>query len=556
MSSDKSKVTDNATDIVIADRQVVLHCAVSAALLWLAGPPLKLWPLALIAIVPWLKLVQMPGRLDRRGLWIVLAISTVYWMITLQGLRHAHPAIYAGWIALSAYLAVYHVLFVWMTRRLIGRGVSLLVAAPLVWITTELLRNYLFSGISVLMLGHAMADVPVMIQIADLAGTYGVGWVLMVVNVAIVSVLGLRNGIWQQKARRRSAIAAMTVASAYLIATLGYGTFRLSEETGKPLATFLLLQRNEEVEYLQSQGRELEIFESYAEQAIAAVRRSNRPIDAVVWPESMFSGGAAWMFADDDVVVPAEAMMSAEEFATGIRDQRDYIEQRSGTIGRMMIDGAKQTSPPVMIAGCGVIRYGETPAAYSGVLHVDPNGKVASWYGKMHLVMFGEYIPLLPWIPGAQSLIPPGMGLAVGEKPGRMNVNDTMVSPNICIETAVERVTVAQVHWPGMPPTDVIVTVTNDGWFDDSSLIDHHLRCVQLVAAGVRRPILSSANNGPTAWVDDRGIVVDRLPQGIKGEVMATPTQNRRTSLYVKLGDWPIRLLGLMTAVMLFVPRK
>ena len=476
-------------------------------------------------------------------------------MVSLQGLRHAHPAIYAGWFALSAYLAVYHLLFIWLTRRLIDRHISLQIAAPLAWMTTELVRNYLLSGISVLMLGHAMADVPAMIQIADLAGTYGVGWVLMVINVALVSSLGY----WKGSVDRKSAITAACVATAYLVATLGYGAFRIRDTADNPpkknLATFLLLQRNEEVNYLQSQQRELEIFDAYAKQAVDAVARSEQAIDAVVWPESMFSGGAAWMIAGDDMVVPAEANMPATEFAAGITQQQDYIQRRARYLGELMTASSSQPNPPSFIAGCGVVRFAETPQSYSSVLHVDPSGSVEAWYGKMHLVMFGEYIPILPWIPGAKSLMPPGMGLATGQKPGRMQIADTVVSPNICIETAVERVTGAQVHWPGLPSPDVVVTVTNDGWFDDSSLIDHHLRCVQLVAAGVRRPILSAANNGPTAWIDDRGSIVERLQQGVNGTILATPTANNRISFYTRVGDWPMRLLALVTIGLAFFKR-
>ena len=98
---------------------------------------------------------------------------------------------------------------------------------------------------------------------------------------------------------------------------------------------------------------------------------------------------------------------------------------------------------------------------------------------------------------------------------------------------------------------DVIVTVTNDGWFDDSSVIEHHLRCAQLVAVGCRRPILSAANNGPTAWIDSSGRVVDRLSTGSNGAIIATPIRDERTSLYVRMGDWPAKVLALVSLIAL-----
>ena len=124
--------------------------------------------------------------------------------------------------------------------------------------------------------------------------------------------------------------------------------------------------------------------------------------------------------------------------------------------------------------------------------------------------------------------MPPELGLKTGAGPKRFEINGKSVSPNVCIETAVERVTVNQLRQlrqsGGLP--DVIVTVTNDGWFDDSSVIDHHRRCAQLVAVGCRRPILSAANNGPTVWIDSRGQVIEQVANRSNGVLIATPQQD------------------------------
>ena len=173
-----------------------------------------------------------------------------------------------------------------------------------------------------------------------------------------------------------------------------------------------------------------------------------------------------------------------------------------------------------------------------------------SWYGKTHLVLVGEYNPVLGSLPGIRSILPM---LTQGDGPKQFVVGETTVAPNICIETAVERVTINQMgamHFQQKLP-DVIVTVTNDGWFDDSSVIDHHLRCAQLVAVGARRPILSSANNGPTTWIDSCGQIVKRLETGTNGAIIATPSKDSRTSLYIRIGDWPARLLAIVCIIYL-----
>ncbi|TWU46419.1 apolipoprotein N-acyltransferase [Rubripirellula reticaptiva] len=527
--------------------QVALIALASVSMLWLAGPPLGIWPLAFFAIMPWLYLATSPTPLTRNCYWFIWIASTAYWLIALQGLRHAHPVMYACWIALSAYLAVYHVAFVGVTRRAISRGVPLLVAAPIVWVATELVRNYFLTGISAAMLGHLVVDVPVMIQIADLFGSYGVGVVLVCSNVATF-VTWQR---WRGLASSRSALVASSFASALLIASIAYGMFRTSEPIGESLGTFALLQRDEEVNYVQSPERQEEIFQNYANQAVKAVRESEEPIAMIVWPESMFSGATPWMTAAPDATIPAEASMTAEEFQAGVADHQRYFTQRCRYIQQLMVGANSKVPPPELLAGCGVIDYADTPQMFSGVIHVDTNGDIVDWYGKTHLVLVGENIPLVCDLPWIGQMVP---HLNKGEGGKRMEIAGIGVSPNICIETAVERVTVNQMRSlasTGEMP-NMIATVTNDGWFDDSSVLEHHLRCAQLVAVGIRRPIVSAANNGPTAHIDSNGKVVARLANGTNETLITKPRKDDRSSVYVRIGDLPAWCCVLIVAFFVF----
>lgn len=523
-------------------------------MLWLAQPPLAWWPLAFVSLLPWLDIIAMPTSIPRRGWWMIYVTSLIYWLVTLQGLRHAHPLMFLCWFALSAYLAVYHVAFVGLTRRLIRRGAPLIMAAPLVWVSTECVRNYFLTGISAAMLGHTMADVPWMIQIADLAGSYGVGFVIVCVNVALFT-----SARWRGNTQaRRTEIATALLSTAVLLSTTAYGIYRTGQPMGDPLATFALLQRDEVVEYEQSAEREVEIFQGYGRQAIAAVADSDRMIDVIVWPESMFTGGSPFVSANVDAVMPTqyadvypEAVDDPNLFRSMVAQQRDYFDRRSDEVQTVIASQANRPAPAIL-AGCGVVHYDDKMNVYSGVVWIDKSGDVVDWYGKTHLVMFGEYIPIAPWIPGLRSLIPPGMGLQVGDGAEAWNFNGTIVTPSICIETAVERVTVNQVgslRSQGQTP-DVVVTVTNDGWFDDSSILQHHLRCAQLVAVGIRRPVLSAANNGPTASIDGNGQIVARLEAGVNNTLIATPNRDDRDSVYVRIGAIPAWLCVMAVGVL------
>ena len=205
------------------------------------------------------------GSIARDYVWVWL-VATIYWLVTLQGLRHAHPAMYACWVALAAYLAVYYSLFVWAARRILQRRIvpapfMLIAVAPAAWVAIECLRNYLLTGISAAMLGHTMADVPLMIQTADLWGTYGLSASIVCVNVAIV----VSWQLYHHEVDRKSTVATIGFVLMLLVGMISYGVFRLSQPLGESLATFALLQRDEEVVYEQSSDREVEMFRSYAQ---------------------------------------------------------------------------------------------------------------------------------------------------------------------------------------------------------------------------------------------------------------------------------------------------
>jgi apolipoprotein N-acyltransferase len=523
----------------------------SAVLPWLGQPPLAWWPLALVAVIPLLYASTMVA-MNRKQYALLYLAAVIYWALTLQGLRHANPLIYPCWIALSAYLAIYPILFVIVLRRSLRLGIPMSVAAPLAWVGMECIRNYLLTGISAAMLGHTMAEVPLMIQIADLGGTYAVSLVLVSFNVALLSL-----ATWQWPGRRdvaaprRFPAGAIAVAIVLMAATLLYGRFRLGQSTAPGPTTFALIGRSEPVEYDQDSSRELELFGAYAEESIEAFESTPEAIDAVVWPESMFTGTLPWLMGEGNERLAQEMGLSENEIKATIAERRRAFQFRAASLQGML---AQRNGPgsvaPDIVAGCGVVDYGQTPRAYSGIVHVGPEGALQAWYGKMHLVMFGEYIPLVRHVPLVRDWVPKNLGLTAGETAKRFEVGRSSVCPNICIETAVERVPIKQVRQlrqgPGGSLPDLIVTVTNDMWFDDSSVVRHHLRCAQLVAVACRRPILSAANNGPTVWIDSNGRVVRGLPQGGRGSVIARPELDDRTSLVVRIGDWPARICAML----------
>ncbi|MEX0824820.1 MAG: nitrilase-related carbon-nitrogen hydrolase, partial [Pirellulaceae bacterium] len=207
---------------------------------------------------------------------------------------------------------------------------------------------------------------------------------------------------------------------------------------------------------------------------------------------------------------------------------------------------------PAMLVGCGVLRFDAQEEHYSGAVLIDSKSEVASWYGKRHLVMFGEYVPFAGWMPWLYKVLPISGGVTPGPEPVAMEVDDFLLAPNICFETVVEHVTIHQVRElaaRGDAP-DMVINITNDAWFDGSSLLDHHRRCSQMVAIGCRRPVLMASNVGPTVWVDGAGRIVQSLPKQTHGSILARPVSDGRWGLYQAIGDWPARGLAFACLVL------
>ncbi len=551
---------DNSS-VRLTQKPIWIGSIAAPAALWLSQPPVNFWPLAFVAIIPWILVARTiatnPCGGTKRDYGVVWLASAIYWLGSLQGLRLAHPLMFIPWGLFGFYLAAYHVLFVALVRRCLDRPVPMIVAVPVVWVGLECIRNYLFTGISVLMLGHHVVDVPHLIQIADIFGTYGVSFLVAMINVAVWMVCG---NLWNRTATK-SMIATTAITTAATIATVVYGSHRITEPTGTDLATFALIQRSEPIEYNHSVDHERQIFSNYLKQSVQAAATADKKIDALVWPESMFTGAEPWRIVDPNATIPDEFEGSDDEFQQLIGNLQSYFTERARYVQSMIAsavaDHGSPTHRPQILAGCAVVRYADQPHAYSGFVNIAADGTMTDWYGKTHLVMFGEYIPIAPYIPLIRSLVPPGLGVTPGPGPKRFAVGDTVVAPNICIETAVERVMVNQLasYEHDLIP-DLIVTVTNDGWFDDSSVIDHHLTCARLLAVGCRRPILSAANSGPTAWIDGCGKVEQMLETGIHGSLIATPTKDSRISTYLRIGDWPARFCLLLMIVIGLAPKR
>ena len=154
---------------------------------------LVVWPAAL-----WLSALHRRWR--DRPYWTLWLAGLLFWLATLNWLRFPHWATGLGWLAMSCYFAVYFPLFVGLSRVAVHRfRVPVILAAPAVWTGLELARADVLTGMAMASLGHTQYRWIELIQISDLAGAYGVGFLVMFVAACLARMLpcdGHRRAVW------------------------------------------------------------------------------------------------------------------------------------------------------------------------------------------------------------------------------------------------------------------------------------------------------------------------------------------------------------------------
>lgn len=484
-------------------------------LFWAALPPLELAPLAWLAPVPWVLLIRqqsLSGRRPYRALWLssfAFYLAALYW-VTLP-----HWATSFGLLALAFYLALYFPLFIGLSRVAVHRlRISPVLAAPVVWTGLELARGHLLTGFGMAALGHTQFRWPLVLQISDFAGGYGVSFVLVLIAACLASALPC-------EAQRRRWWPLLPGAVA-LAAVLGYGAWRLQQELTGPAAKVALIQGSIDIEMKHDPEQGQRIFDEYFGLSRQAVE-AHPDVELIVWPETMFR--YPWFRFDKDYVPPADADWSPAQLESR---SRQAIQQTVSPLGK-----------PFLLGIDTVHQKADGVERFNTALFTDGGGNPGEHYYKCHLVPFGEYVFLADVFPWLYRLTPLEGGLHAGQSPQSVAVGRLRYAPNICYENTVPhliRGQVAQLRAEGREP-DVLVNLTNDGWFWGSTELDLHLACSVFRAIECRKPMLVAANTGFSAWVDSNGRIVAQGRRRATDIIVASPVADPRRSGYLLVGD-------------------
>jgi apolipoprotein N-acyltransferase len=557
----------NACDAVRGPwyRSTLAIALVGSLLLWSALPPLACGWLAWVAPVPWLLLIRVEKLPGRYPFWALYVAGLSFWLAAVHWLRLPHPLVHFGWLALSLYLAIYLPLFVGLSRVAVHRlGIPLWFAAPVVWTGLELARAHVMTGFLMASLAHTQIHRTRLIQISDLVGEYGVGFLVMLVAACLADGLriakcGLRAGAANPQSAIRFAnsfVFAWLPAAVALAAALAYGHWRwsvLQPATDNPTVRIALIQGNSLADWKRDETKQRQIMDAYvalSQRAIGQARAGGdrRPLDLVVWPETMFR--TPLMSFDSAYQLPRDARQTKEEMAGYAPRDLARLAAICGVpvlvgIDRLNFEGEGYKAPDTDPRAAPAKQPQDVvaaPRAYNSAVLVDRQGQIVGTYDKVHLVMFGEYVPFSRWLPFLKGMSSLTGSVDAGEGPAALCSEGICYAPSICYETVIPHVIRRQVVAlvaSGRPP-DVLVNVTNDAWYWGSSELDMHLACGVFRSVETRRPLVIAANGGISAWIDHAGRIRAQSPRMAEAVIIADVELFRDAglTLYMRAGDW------------------
>ncbi len=549
--------------------------ALTALLLWASFAPLDYGPLAWIAVVPLLLLIRLIKSPRRMYLATYLG-GLAYWLTSLQWMRLGHVTMYPAWIAMSIYLAFYLPIFVAVTRLFVHRyRVPLILAAPSVWVALEYLRAHLLTGFAWYLLGHSQHEWTLLVQIADIFGGYGVSFLVMMGAAGLAECVSTEwfcklkllpanatGGDSLLRGSSRSQFSSVLVVALLVIGACVYGKIRCSQAQFLAGPRVALIQGNFPTEVKQDDYSAREIYLTHFQ--LTGLTVPYRP-DVVVWPETMLR--SPLLIYDSD--------LSDEELkAMHPNIPPSYWRNPRSDINPILRDHAEQADAAMILGVDTRVARRQQSAHYNSAVFVKPHVGIVDRYDKIHRVPFGEYIPLKESLPFLGKLTPYGdtFGIAPGSAAHVFTLNSWRLLPLICFEDTVPHLVrnmVASTTGDSGQPVDVLVNLTNDGWFHGSSELEQHLITASFRSIETRTPMVRAVNTGISAVIDGNGVIREPLAfidydamrsagtdqtvtkrtsmrdpktgkfhKQLNAALVVDVPLDHRSSLYVRWGDW------------------
>ena len=500
------------------DYHPLLLSVLSGVLLFLSFPKFGHWALAWVCLVP--LLYTLRGR-DMAGAFLlglvaglVYNVGLLYWVSGVV-VQYGHLPLYLGifiMLLLALYLSLYVSLFAAGVTYLGRRQIPLAVTAPLLWVLLEYGKATLLTGFPWGNLAYSQYLNLHMIQIGDLAGTYGVSFLLVLINAVLCDLI----------ARKESQFVILTelvAGSVLLSAAYSYGVYRLADTGARirnaPAKPVSIVQGNIDQSIKWDPRFQAETIRIYTDLSGKAALGSP---DLIVWPET----------------------------ATPFFFQQ--VDEKHGEV----VAVARNTNTFLIFGSISYRRIENQTHYQNSAYLLSPRGEVLGRYDKVHLVPYGEYVPLRRFFPFVEKLAI-GIGdFLPGEGFEPLSLDGERAGILICYEAIFPEISRAYRE----KGASFLVNLTNDAWFGRSSAPYQHLAITAFRAVENRLFIVRAANTGISAIIAPTGEILSRtglfettVLQGIF-HVMEGKT------FYSKFGDLFVYLCMAFFAMICIITRR
>ena len=392
------------------------------------------------------------------------------------------------------------------------------------WVGLEWLRGWVFTGFSWNGLGVAFHETPVLAQAADLVGITGLAFLPVLMSAVLVQTavrLKAEAAAGKLKPRLDFSVAALLLAMQFC-----YGVWRINHVNGweTERVRILLVQGNIPQDVKWDPASVTDILQIYADATSAAIDALEQ--DNLTRLQANVNGDAVELKQPDLVIWPESAIPTPLYFADNLDGYLMFAEMRH-LINEEIRPLHAVLGPFALISGMNEFEsdfdgkravWKEGGGQYNSIAIIAAEGELEqsiSTWRKMHLVIFGEYIPFIDQVPFLGELFKFSSGADFAGNFDAGTSTEPMIAPigngqvqlipSVCFEDTVGRLTRKFVR----TEPQLIINVTNDGWFKDSEAARQHMANAKFRAIELRRPMVRSANTGVSGIISATGSLVD-----------------------------------------------
>jgi apolipoprotein N-acyltransferase len=463
----------------------LIMAAVSGVILFLSFPKYGSGVFAWIALLPLyfaLKDVQPKDGFKIGFLsGLVAHVGILYW-IAYVVIQYGYLPFYIGisaMLLLAGYLSLYTACFAMGVVFLHGKNIQLVLSAPLLWTILEYIRSHILTGFPWENLAYSQYLHLNIIQIADITGIYGISYVIVLINAVIYDLLSTRY-------RKKVLVAEAILASILIVLIFVYGNFRteaiqklLKEATPIEVS---LIQGNIDQNLKWNSLYQLQTIDIYRSLSLKTLPSHG---GLIIWPET---------------AVPF------------------YFQQRD-QMQKAVVDIAKASGSALIFGSPSYEKDNNNISYFNSAFLLKPNGMLIGRYDKVHLVPYGEYVPLRRYFPFMGKLVTGVGDFRSGKGFYPLSIDGHKLGVLICYEGIFPEAA-GDYKREG---AELLINITNDAWFGRTSAPIQHLSMTVFRAIENRLYLVRAANTGISAIIDPTGEIISRTGlferAALKGEV-------------------------------------